>query len=325
MQVSFISNVKIFPSKSLLLGKEDLSSDDDDAPSHKFSKPDSFKKVLESGAIPDAAMIHAARKRRQRAREMGGDFVPLEEEEPEDKGRLLREDDNEGSDEERIDMGANPVIRDQERRREQFYEAQESDQEIDEWEDQQIRKGVTGAALPQELIYEYQQNVPIQPQISVKMEPGIPRTPQTIIEKLREHYDCVLRSREDHGLQLEQNIREIDLLSKDLEDLKFKAPKAAEKFKFYQELRGYVTDLVECLDEKVGVISNLEQKVLDLLAKRSEWLIERHRQDVRDQADEITNANKSTSRREEDEEKNRRAVNNNASRLIFALQIFLLF
>lgn len=123
-----------------------MSSEEEEAPihNHRFSKPENFKKVLESGAIPDAAMIHAARKRRQRAREMGGDYVPLEEQEPEDKGRLTREDDNEGSDEERIDMGANPVIRDQERRREQFYEAQESDQELNDWEDQQIRKGVTG-------------------------------------------------------------------------------------------------------------------------------------------------------------------------------------
>lgn len=82
------------------LGKDDLTSEEDEgeedsAVSHRFSKPDNFKKVLESGAIPDAAMIHAARKRRQRAREMG-DFIPTEEEEPEDKGRLLREDENEG-------------------------------------------------------------------------------------------------------------------------------------------------------------------------------------------------------------------------------------
>lgn len=133
---------------ALCAGRNDMSSDEEDSvTNHKFAKPDNFKKVLESGAIPDAAMIHAARKRRQRAREMGGEYVPLEEEELEDKGRLLREDDNEGSDEEVINMGANPVIRDQERRREQFYEAQVSDQEIDEWEDQQIRKGVTGIKI----------------------------------------------------------------------------------------------------------------------------------------------------------------------------------
>lgn len=129
-----------------LLGKDDLSSEEEDhQPTiHRFSKPDNVKKVLESGAIPDAAMIHAARKKRQRARELG-DFIPVEEEEqPKDEGRLVRDDDNEGSDEERLDMDVNLALRDQERRREQFMAAQESDHEQDEWEDQQIRKGVTG-------------------------------------------------------------------------------------------------------------------------------------------------------------------------------------
>ncbi len=30
-------------------------------------------------------------------------------------------------------------------------------------------------------------------------------------------------------------------------------PQLAERHKFYQDLRGYVTDLVECFNEKVGV------------------------------------------------------------------------
>jgi GC-rich sequence DNA-binding factor len=38
---------------------------------HRFSQPDDIKFKLEAGAIPDAAMIHAARKRRQKAREQG--------------------------------------------------------------------------------------------------------------------------------------------------------------------------------------------------------------------------------------------------------------
>lgn len=38
---------------------------------HRFNKPDQLKEMLESGSIPDAAMIHAARKRRQKAREQG--------------------------------------------------------------------------------------------------------------------------------------------------------------------------------------------------------------------------------------------------------------
>jgi len=34
--------------------------------------------VSSGGRIPDAAMIHAARKRRQMAREMGNDYIAIE-------------------------------------------------------------------------------------------------------------------------------------------------------------------------------------------------------------------------------------------------------
>lgn len=281
---------------ALCAGKNDLSSDEDEpiVSGHRFSKPDNFKRVLESGAIPDAAMIHAARKRRQRARELGGDFVPLEEEEIEDKGRLLREDDNEGSDDERIDMGANPTVRDQERRREQFYEAQDSDHDIDEWEDQQIRKGVTGAALNQELLFnEYQiSNVVHSVHTVPKMDPGVPRTPEAIVQKLREHYEDVCKSKSDNSKKLKEIQEDVVNITKEIEDLKLKAPKAADRFRFYQELRGYITDLVECLDEKVGIINSLEQKAMDIMSRKAEWLIERRRQDVRDQAEETTNMSK---------------------------------
>lgn len=44
---------------------------------HRFAKPDNFKMYLENGVIPDAAMIHAARKRRQKAREQGKLFIKV--------------------------------------------------------------------------------------------------------------------------------------------------------------------------------------------------------------------------------------------------------
>lgn len=49
------------------------------------------------GEIPDAAFIHAARKKRQMARELG-DFTPHDNEPG--KGRLVREDENDASDDE---------------------------------------------------------------------------------------------------------------------------------------------------------------------------------------------------------------------------------
>lgn len=298
---------------ALCAGKDDLSSEEEDLPSvHRFSKPDNFKKVLESGAIPDAAMIHAARKKRQRARELG-DHIPLEEEkEPEDTGRLQREDENELSDDERIDMDVNLLRRDQERRREQFLASQESDQEIDEWEDQQIRKGVTGASaqIAQELMLNAEANsdskyhTQIQPPV---IEPGVPRTPQMIVDKLKEHYQDVCNSRDKHIQQLEKVQQDINQLSEELESFKIKAPEAANRFRFYQELRGYITDLVECFDEKVSLITTLEKRAMDLQAKKSEWFIERRRQDVRDQAEEVT-SKLSVKREPEDEVKIRRAA-----------------
>lgn len=281
---------------ALCAGKNDMSSEDeepdlDTSGRHRFSKPDNVKKVLESGAIPDAAMIHAARKKRQRAREMG-DVIPLEEEEPEDNGRLVRDDDNEESDEERIDMDVNLVAkRDHERRREQFLSAQDSDHELDEWEDQQIRKGVTGAAMSaaQEMMLPYQLAQETKPKVQAPLiDPGIPRTPEMIAEKLREHYRETCASRDENVAKLKQIQEDLDQAQEELEDLKVKAPEAAEKYRFYQELRGYITDLVECLDEKIGPISVLEQRAADLMAAMSKFLIERRRQDVRDQAEEAT-------------------------------------
>lgn len=61
-----------------------MSSEEDDdceivatSQGHKFAQPEEFNFDLESGAIPDAAMIHAARKKRQKAREQGENSISL--------------------------------------------------------------------------------------------------------------------------------------------------------------------------------------------------------------------------------------------------------
>lgn len=67
---------------ALCAGRDDMSSEEDEEnvnenefeerkSGHRFAQPEEFDFKLESGAIPDAAMIHAARKRRQKAREQG--------------------------------------------------------------------------------------------------------------------------------------------------------------------------------------------------------------------------------------------------------------
>lgn len=55
-----------------------------------------------------------------------------------------------------------------------------------------------------------------------------------------------------HQLDCESAKDEIESLKRECIRIKEEGPRRAERFRFYQDLRGYVTDLVECLDEKVG-------------------------------------------------------------------------
>lgn len=57
-----------------------------------------------------------------------------------------------------------------------------------------------------------------------------------------------------------KHLDDIDRITSDLKLIKMdelyceqNAPIAAMRYRLYQELRGYVTDLVECLDEKVNL------------------------------------------------------------------------
>lgn len=138
---------------ALCAGRDDMSDEEEqdergsDKAGHRFSKPEHLRQMLESGSIPDAAMIHAARKRRQRAREQGmkelkkcvqcnflmcfseflgaSDFIPVEEpkEPPKLSTRLQREDveGDQSDDEERMDMSDITGRKEREERREQFY------------------------------------------------------------------------------------------------------------------------------------------------------------------------------------------------------------
>lgn len=59
----------------------------------------------------------------------------------------------------------------------------------------------------------------------------------------------------------EDMINELPEIKNRVEMLKINVPELADCFQFYQDLRGYVTDLVECLDEKVGVFSSFSDVI----------------------------------------------------------------
>ncbi|XP_054746441.1 PAX3- and PAX7-binding protein 1 [Anastrepha obliqua] len=352
---------------AICAGRNDMSEEDepeeeeDDRDSnHRFSKPEHLKQMLESGSIPDAAMIHAARKRRQKAREQG-DFIPVEEPKaPVKKGSRLAREDVEGDnsdDEERMDMTIMTGKKEREERREQFYAVEnndytdeDSDREMHEWENQQIRKGVTGAQLVSaqhdavlsrfmikpaatnalEYVAEEQSTSTLLEQAYAKS--ALQKTQQVLggatktkkekgkaasMRTPMEIHDAILTRLTKLREVNEKHVSEIERIAKDLKVLKLeemdctqKAPTAAAKYRFYQELKCYAADLVDCLTEKTPIISDLEKRTLQIYSKHQHFLIERRRQDVRDQAKEMAEASKPAgSRRAPDsEEQIRRAA-----------------
>ncbi|XP_022193893.2 PAX3- and PAX7-binding protein 1 [Nilaparvata lugens] len=327
---------------------------------HKFSHSDQMKQLLRRGCIPDAAMIHAVRKRRQEARELGVEYIPLNENNGQEKesktdmmnanSRLVREDDEGSDDEEKIiKMSVHSAVADKERRREAFAAAQDDQYEQghddvdkdDEWEKQQIRKGVTGAqlvAVQQENFY-YQQfmmqqtSAPSSISNMAAAQPEIPPTtitttsfpthpptdantaidPPSVVKKMKDRLADMKEVHRRHYLDCDSMRREMEALSLERERLREDGPRLADKFRFYQDLRGYVTDLVECLDEKVVILLALEQRLLSIYKKRCTDLMARRRQDVKDQAEELaTSASKPSMR---DEERVRRAAEREGRRI----------
>lgn len=119
-----------------------------------------------------------------------------------------------------------------------------------------------------------------------------PRMPREIHEMIKERLKQVHELNESHTAQIQKITNDMNVLTMEEMECEHNAPVVAAKFRFYQELKGYVLDLIECFDEKIPKISELERKYTIAAVKYANFLIERRRQDVRDQAREITQQSK---------------------------------
>lgn len=234
-------------------------------------------------------------------------------------------------------MSAITGVKEREERREQFYAAhthgseEESDNEMNEWENQQIRKGVTGAQLMSahqesvfaqymvqpfsnsfhnteketplttaELLeqaysqtnYEVAKRLRKEKKKETAKTSGI-KSPQEILKSINDKLRSSREQNHKNFLEIDRITEEFKSIRIDLEESEKNGPTAAAKYRFYQELKLYIEDLVECLNEKLPLIIALEEKSMSVMGKYSKKLIERRRQDVRDQAKELTDTSKS--------------------------------
>ncbi|KAM3601212.1 uncharacterized protein V6R79_009286 [Siganus canaliculatus] len=286
---------------------------------------------LRPGEIPDAAFIHAARKRRQLARELGGEAPLVEAEVP--KKRLVGEDDQGASDDEdeekRIRFsGVKNKSQRQKIAEEIGIEGSDDealdagqDEEVSRWEQEQIRKGISipqvqSSQTEDNTVY-YQNSYETQPYGSSYSMPFTYSTvaPQTgktpgradngsvqygppISDLTPVSIDLVKKRLQDRLGQMHASHNanakrykqiEDDLASSEniIQRLEGSANDNADQYKFLQEMRGYVGDLLECFSEKVPAVLELEAAMHQLLRQRASRLVQRRQDDIKDESSEF--------------------------------------
>ncbi|XP_056016602.1 PAX3- and PAX7-binding protein 1-like isoform X2 [Ostrea edulis] len=303
-----------------------------------------LKKMMKKGEIPDATMIHMIRKKRQQARDIG-DFIPLDDTDrvENSKSRLVRDDDNDKSDDEddeRIDFSVNTQARERIKIQNDFLAAEhgsdneDSDQER-EWEEQQIKKGVSlgseqtdGVASTgpshndhyndhyngyQEVVMEKKTFTPFQ---SLTQSGDCKVISMEIIRRrLQDRLNSMDEVHRSHTQERDSLVSDISDTEKSIETCQEKVAGLEGRYRFFQEMRGYVRDLVDCLSEKVPEINNLEQRMLNLWKNQARKFLSRRQQDVRDQCQEYMTSNVSVNRESpEFQERQRRAAEREARR-----------
>uniref|UniRef100_A0A671VHX0 PAX3 and PAX7 binding protein 1 n=1 Tax=Sparus aurata TaxID=8175 RepID=A0A671VHX0_SPAAU len=286
---------------------------------------------LKPGEIPDAAFIHAARKRRQLARELGGDAPLVETETP--KKRLVGEDqdasDDEDEEEKRIRFsGVKNKSQRQKIAEEIGIEGSDDealdtgqDEEVSRWEQEQIRKGISipqvQSSQPEDNTVYYQNSYESQPYGSSYSMPFTYSTvtPQTVKPVGRAdngsvHYgtsisdltpvsiDLVKKRLQDRLSHMHAghnaNLKRYKQIEEDLaasestiQQLEGSSNDNSDQYKFLQEMRGYVGDLLECFSEKVPAVLELEAAMHQLLRQRALRLVQRRQDDIKDESAEF--------------------------------------
>ncbi|XP_028411233.1 PAX3- and PAX7-binding protein 1-like [Dendronephthya gigantea] len=281
--------------------------------------------------IPDAAAIHAARKRREMARQMGTEIIPIDDTdrysgrfENTDKSRLIREDDNDHSDEDPdqpLGFGTRKSNHPGMQRRLEVEKAlakesdedEKSDEEDDalrRFEEEQIRKGVSIPQTQQEddntfQMYMTQQylygNTDVDPNYAQHGTslPAYANYPPTslntvtmdmIWEKINNRIVSLQEVNRGRRLEKEKMTSQMESSDASITSLGKQLVDAEGRYGFFQEMRGYVRDLIECLNEKVPVIEDLESRMHSLLKQRADRFLERRQKDIQDQAEDFAAA-----------------------------------
>ncbi|KAL1768250.1 GC-rich sequence DNA-binding factor 2 isoform X1 [Sigmodon hispidus] len=265
-----------------------LESKDDQSPSSDSSSSLQEEEVSPTVKIPDAAFIQEARRKRELAR-TPGDYISLDINHPSttsDRKRSNEEDPESDSDdcEKRILFTPKPqtlkqrIAEETSIRDEEVSEESQEDENQDIWEQQQMKKAVK---IIKGQNIDLSHNSASQTLKKFDTSISFPPVNLEIIKKqLNNRLTLLQDTHRSHQREYEKYVQDIKNSKTAIQNLE-NASDQTINYKFYRNMKTYVENIIDCLNEKIIIIEELESSMHALLFKQSEALLKRRQEELK--------------------------------------------
>ncbi|XP_074438100.1 intron Large complex component GCFC2 isoform X2 [Larus michahellis] len=262
-----------------------LSEDYNSSDSENESSSPQRRKDLSPGGIPSAACIDAARRKRHVARTQA-DYLPLDVSNSRQVSRRRESSDLESEDESDMrSLNFAPKIRTLRQRMTEHMVSVSGESSEDEaqikWEEQQIKKAIK---LSQETYDDA--SLRKSPVAKPKFDPSVSLPPvnlEIVKKRLSERITSLQDVHCAHQREYEKYMKDIESSKMAVQELE-KSSDAAQNYKFYRAMKTYVENLINCLNEKLKYINDLELAVHVLLQQRATRALKRRQDELKNES-----------------------------------------
>ncbi|XP_019575240.2 intron Large complex component GCFC2 isoform X1 [Rhinolophus sinicus] len=280
-------------------GTVDLSTDEENGTHHSSESKDDPSSSSDSSSsleeefssivnIPDAAFIQAARRKRELARAQE-DYISLDVKHTSTISGMKKNSDEDSESEpddheNRILFTPKPqtlrqrMAEETTTRNEETSEESQEDENQDIWEEQQMRKAVKiteGRDI--DLSHSSESQTVKKFDTSVSFPPV---NLEIIKKKLNTRLTLLQDTHRSHLREYEKYIQDVKSSKSTIQNLENSSNQALN-FKFYKSMKIYVENLIDCLNEKIISIQEIESSMHALLLKQAMTFLKRRQDELK--------------------------------------------
>ncbi|KAM7173598.1 intron Large complex component GCFC2 [Macrochelys suwanniensis] len=263
------------------------SEDYNSSASETQSSPPQKRKDLSAGNIPDAAYIQVACRKRQLARTQG-DYIPLDTSHraPVSQKKACSDTESEDDSDHDTILHFAPKPKTLRQRMAEYVVpksdgASEDDEIQNMWEEQQLKKAVR---LPQGINVDT--SLHKSRPMKIKFDPSV-SLPPVNLEIVKKRLTRKITSLQDlhcaHQREHEKYTQDIESAKSTIQELE-RSSNAALNYKFYRSMKTYMESLIDCLNEKLLHINELESTMQMLLQRQAITLLKRRQEDLKNES-----------------------------------------